>query len=118
MTNTSKHDYDVVVVGGGTGGSFAAATAANEGMNTVLIERKSEEEAGHIACGDALKGEGMFPDVIDRKRLRDESFTNENITQLYFENPDTDEILEIPFGGQSGAIIDRKRYGEILLDEA
>jgi digeranylgeranylglycerophospholipid reductase len=33
--------YDVVVVGGGTAGSFAAATVAGEGLDVALLERKS-----------------------------------------------------------------------------
>ena len=108
--------YDIVVVGGGTGGAFAAATAASEGLDAVIVERKSEEEAGHIACGDAIKGKSTFPDVIDLDYLRDEAFTNQNIRRAVFENPEGDDI-DIPFDGP-GAVIDRKRYGEVILEEA
>ncbi len=111
------YEYDVVVVGGGTAGAFAAATAAGEGADTVIVERKSEEDAGHIACGDAIKGTAAFPDVIDREYLREESFTNESITGARFENPKSGEELDIPFP-EPGAVIDRKRYGEVLLEEA
>ncbi len=107
---------DIVVVGGGTAGSFAAATAAQAGLDVVLLERKSVEDRGHIACGDAIKGKSTFPDVIDRDRLREESFTNENIVRARFLNP-KGEDLDIPFGDVSGAVVDRKRYGEVLLDE-
>ncbi|MFB6134456.1 MAG: geranylgeranyl reductase family protein [Halanaeroarchaeum sp.] len=107
---------DVVVVGGGTAGAFAAATVADAGLDVVLLERKTEEEAGHIACGDAIKGKSTFPDVIDREYLREEAFTNESIRYARFENPQNDEVLEIPFG-QEGAVVDRKRYGEVLLEE-
>ena len=108
---------DIVVVGGGTAGCFAAATAAGEGLDVVLLERKSEEEGGHIACGDAIKGKSTFPDVIDRNYLREESFTNENIQRAMFMNP-KGENYDIPFQGEYGAVIDRKRYGEVLLEEA
>jgi len=111
--------YDIVVVGGGTAGCFAAATAAGEGMSVALLERKSEEEGGHIACGDAIKGTSTFPDVIDRDRLRREAFTNEGIEKARFENPRKGDVIDIPFPGDTkGAIVDRKRYGEVLLDEA
>ena len=115
--SAASHSYDVVVVGGGTAGAFAAATSAREGLDTVILERKPEEEAGHIACGDAIKGKSTFPDVIDLDYLREESFTNQNIRRAVFENPRTDEELSIPLG-QSGSVIDRKRYGEIILEEA
>ncbi|MFB6096759.1 MAG: geranylgeranyl reductase family protein [Haloferacaceae archaeon] len=108
--------YDIVVVGGGTAGAFAAATAADEGMDVVILERKSEDEAGHIACGDAIKGKSTFPDVIDLEYLREESFTNQNIRRAVFESPDG-QTLDIPFG-QAGAVLDRKRYGEVILEEA
>ncbi|MFB6153420.1 MAG: geranylgeranyl reductase family protein [Halodesulfurarchaeum sp.] len=112
-----SESHDVVVVGGGTAGSFAAATVAEAGLDVVLLERKPEEEAGHIACGDAIKGKSTFPDVIDREYLREEAFTNENIQRARFENPNDGEVLDIPFE-EAGAVVDRKRYGEVLLEEA
>ncbi|SFR47134.1 geranylgeranyl reductase family protein [Halogeometricum limi] len=108
--------YDMVVVGGGTAGAFAAATAASEGLDVVLLERKPREKAGHIACGDAIKGTSTFPDVIDLDYLKDESFTNQNVTRAVFENPAGDD-LDVPFRAP-GAVLDRKRYGEIILEEA
>lgn len=109
--------YDVIVVGGGTAGTFAAATVADAGLEVVLLERKPESEAGHIACGDAIKGKSTFPDVIDREYLKEEAFTNENIQYARFENPSSGESLEIPFE-EAGAVVDRRRYGEVLLEEA
>ncbi len=108
---------DIIVVGGGTAGCFAAATAAQNGLDVALLERKSEDDAGHIACGDAIKGKSTFPDVIDRDHLRAESFTNENIRRALFVNPKGDNI-DVPFQDDSGAVVDRKRYGEVLLEEA
>ena len=116
MTATAD-EYDVVVVGGGTAGAFAAATAAEEGLSAVILERKSEEDAGEIACGDAIKGTSTFPDVIDLEYLKDESFTNQRVERAVFENPKNGETIDIPFGA-SGAVLDRKRYGEVLLEEA
>ncbi|WP_277553597.1 geranylgeranyl reductase family protein [Halobaculum limi] len=114
--SAASNSYDIVVVGAGTAGAFAAATAASEGLDAVILERKPEEEAGHIACGDAIKGKSTFPDVIDLDYLREESFTNQNIRRAIFENPKTGEELDVPFG-QAGAVLDRKRYGEVLLEE-
>ncbi|MES3516974.1 MAG: geranylgeranyl reductase family protein [Natronomonas sp.] len=114
----ATRSHDIVVVGGGTAGAFAAARAADEGLDVALLERKSEDDAGHIACGDAIKGTSTFPDVIDLEYLKEESFTNENIDTARFENPKTGSNLDIPFRGGNGAIVDRKRYGEVLLEEA
>lgn len=110
-------EYDIVVVGGGTAGAFAAATAARAGVDVVLLERKPPEDAGQIACGDAIKGTEALPNVIDLDYLQAESFTNNKIQRGIFHNPKTGEDLEIPFD-ESGAVIDRKRYGEVLLEEA
>ena len=112
----NTESYDMVVVGGGTGGCFAAATAAREGIDVVLLERKSEDEGGYIACGDGIKGKSTFPDVVDRDRLRAESFTNEGITRGIFENPHSGGSIEIPFD-ETGAVVDRYRYGQVLLEE-
>jgi digeranylgeranylglycerophospholipid reductase len=109
--------YDVIVVGGGTAGAFAAASVASEGLDVAILERKSADEGGHIACGDAVKGKSSFPETIDLDYLRQESFTNDNITHARFENPRNGESMDISFGGISGAVVDRKRYGEILLEE-
>ncbi|RRJ33088.1 geranylgeranyl reductase family protein [Halocatena pleomorpha] len=114
----SAEAYDVVVVGGGTAGAFAAAAVADEGHSVALLERKSEGDAGHIACGDAIKGKSSFPNTIDLEYLREESFTNDTITHARFENPQSGESMDIGFGGVTGAVVDRKRYGEVLLEEA
>ncbi|RLM57575.1 geranylgeranyl reductase family protein [Halobellus sp. Atlit-31R] len=112
----SAEAYDIVVVGAGTAGAFAAATAASEGLEVVILERKTEAEAGHIACGDAIKGKSTFPDVIDLDYLKDEAFTNQSIRRAVFENPRGGSV-DIDFA-DAGAVVDRKRYGEIILDEA
>jgi len=111
----SAESYDVVVVGGGTAGAFAAATVAREGLDAVILERKSPDDAGDIACGDAIKGASTFPDVIDLDYLREESFSNEKITRARFLNPQGED-LDVDL--DSGAVLDRKRFGEVLLEEA
>ncbi|MDY6817609.1 MAG: geranylgeranyl reductase family protein [Halobacteriales archaeon] len=108
--------YDLIVVGAGTGGCYAAATAANAGLDVVILERKSEEEAGHIACGDALKGADQFPEAIPKSQL-EAAFTNTAVDHGRFEIPQEDEVLEIPVPGEL-AVIDRWEYGQRIIDGA
>jgi flavin-dependent dehydrogenase len=47
---TMTRRYDLIVVGGGPGGLMAAKTAAEDGLNVVLIERKRNITEIHRAC--------------------------------------------------------------------
>ncbi|ELZ79706.1 geranylgeranyl reductase [Haloferax larsenii JCM 13917] len=111
------HSYDIVIVGGGTAGAFAAATAADEGLRTVILERKSREEAGDIACGDAIKGKQELPTVMDTDYVEAESFTNREIRRAIFENPADSSELEVQFD-KPGTVLDRRAFGTALLEEA
>ncbi|WP_254767212.1 geranylgeranyl reductase family protein [Salinilacihabitans rarus] len=107
---------DVVVVGAGTAGCYAAATVAREGYDVVVLERKTEEEAGHIACGDALKGADAFPDAIPKSQI-EPAFTNTDVDHGRFEIPQEDTVLEIPVPGEL-AVIDRWEYGRRIIEGA
>jgi len=113
---TSQYEYDVVVVGAGTAGCYAAATAANEGLDVVVVERKDEQEAGHIACGDALKGADEFPDAIPESQLAP-AMTNTDVDHGRFEIPQEDTVLHIPVPGEL-AVIDRWEYGRRIIEGA
>src|SRR6056297_2798587 len=111
-----RGSWDVVVVGAGTAGCYAAATIANAGYDVVILERKSPEEAGHIACGDALKGADTSPDAIPKSQL-EPAFTNTGVDHGRFEIPQEDTVLEIPVPGEL-AVIDRWEYGRCLIEGA
>ncbi|WP_049922749.1 geranylgeranyl reductase family protein [Halopiger djelfimassiliensis] len=113
---TETRSPDVVVVGAGTAGCYAAATVAREGYDVVVLERKSESEAGHIACGDALKGADAFPESIPKSRI-EPAFTNTGVDHGRFEIPQEDTVLEIPIPGEL-AVIDRWEYGRRIIDGA
>ncbi|MFB6304428.1 MAG: geranylgeranyl reductase family protein [Haloferacaceae archaeon] len=112
----TTHAYDVVVVGAGTAGCYAAATVADEGLSVAVLERKDESEAGHIACGDALKGADAFPDAIPKSHI-EPSFTNTGVDHGRFEIPQEDTVLEIPVPGEL-AVIDRWDYGRRIIEGA
>ncbi|WP_121821912.1 FAD-binding protein [Halostella salina] len=65
--------YDIVVVGGGTAGCFAAATAADRGVGHAPLER-NVGEADHVAFGDGSTGNRTSPDAGDRANLNEASF--------------------------------------------
>jgi geranylgeranyl reductase family protein len=109
----TTHEYDAVVVGAGTAGCYAGATMAREGLDVVVVERKTAEEAGHIACGDALKGADAFPDAIPKSKI-ESAFTNTGVDHGRFEIPSHDTVLEIPVPGEL-AVIDRWEYGRKLI---
>lgn len=108
--------YDVVVVGAGTAGCYAAATASRAGYDVVILERKSTDEAGHIACGDAIKGAGSFPEAIPKSQI-DPAFSNTDVDHGRFEIPSEDTVLDIPVPGEL-AVLDRWKYGTLLIDGA
>ena len=109
-------EYDVVIVGAGTAGCYAGATLSDAGYDVVIVERKDEEEAGHIACGDALKGADNFPESIPKSDIAD-AFTNTEVDHGQFEIPQEDAVLDIPVPGEL-AVIDRWEYGRLIIDGA
>ncbi|MFB6077571.1 MAG: geranylgeranyl reductase family protein [Halarchaeum sp.] len=112
----TSHEFDFVVVGAGTSGCYAAATAAEAGYDVVVVERKDADEAGHIACGDALKGAANFPSAIPKSEL-EPAFTNTDVDHGRFEIPQEDTVLEIPIPGEL-AVIDRWKYGKCVIEGA
>ncbi|WEL16923.1 Geranylgeranyl reductase family protein [Halorhabdus sp. SVX81] len=109
-------EYDAVVVGAGVSGCYAAATMAEEGLDVVIVERKSESEAGHIACGDALKGASNFPEAIPRSQI-EPSITNSVVDHGHFELPSEGTAVDIPVPGEL-AVIDRLEFGKLLIEGA
>ena len=107
---------DAIVVGAGTAGSYAAATIARAGYDVTVLERKPEDEAGHIACGDALKGADEFPDSIPKATF-EHAISNPDVDHGRFEIPAADTILDIPVPGEL-AVIDRLAFGKAIIEGA
>jgi geranylgeranyl reductase family protein len=112
----TTHTFDVAVVGAGTAGCYAAARLGRAGYDVVVVERKDAEEAGHIACGDALKGADEFPEAIPKSQILP-AFTNTDVDHGRFEIPKEDVVLEIPVPGEL-AVIDRLEYGRRIIEGA
>jgi flavin-dependent dehydrogenase len=59
--------WDVVVVGGGPGGSYAAKTAAELGLKTVFFERgRSPGDKNASGCGLGQRWWRDFPDIMEK----------------------------------------------------
>lgn len=107
-------EHDVVVVGAGTAGCYAAAQAATAGIDVLVLERKTEAAAGEIACGDALKGASSFPDVIPKSQI-EPAFTNTAVDHGRFEIPQADTTVQVPVDGEM-AVVNRPLFGERLIE--
>ncbi|MGM0397414.1 MAG: geranylgeranyl reductase family protein, partial [Halobacteriota archaeon] len=112
----STQEYDAVVVGAGTAGNYAAATIADAGYDVVILERKNATEAGHIACGDAIKSADAFPSAIPKSKI-EPAMTNTDVDHGRFEIPQEDVVLEIPVPGEL-AVVDRWEYGRRIIEAA
>ena len=54
----SQTNFDIIVVGAGPGGSFAAKASAEKGYNTLLLDKEQIRENGRYkACGGAIAWE-------------------------------------------------------------
>ncbi|SNR55881.1 NAD(P)/FAD-dependent oxidoreductase [Halorubrum vacuolatum] len=113
--------YDVVVVGGGIAGCFAAATAAAKGADVAQLERKSRERGGYIACGDAMKSPRdpkNYPGPIDMAAIAEDRsvFVNDGIDRIEWWDEELDVRKSLPYSNGSN-VIDRYEFGQRLLEE-
>ncbi|HTY90071.1 MAG TPA: NAD(P)/FAD-dependent oxidoreductase [Methanocella sp.] len=106
-----KSDYDVIVVGAGPAGSVAAATAARQGLDVLLIEKRQE-------IGEPVRcAEGMIKSGLDRfveydpkwvcARINSGRIYAPNGKSLYFHQLDT-----------AGYVIDRNVFDRSLAKAA
>jgi flavin-dependent dehydrogenase len=113
--------HEIVVVGGGVAGCFAAATAADRGADVVQLERKSAAEAGHIACGDAMKSPTdpkKYPGPIDMSAIAadEDVLVDGNIDQIEWWDEALDVKKVLPYEGHSN-VVDRYELGQRLLEQ-
>jgi digeranylgeranylglycerophospholipid reductase len=117
-----RSQHDVIVVGGGIAGCFAAATAADEGIDVVQLERKPRDEGGFIACGDAIKSPRdpqHYPGPIDMGAIADDEavLVDNNIEQIEYWDEELDVRKVLPYDDGSN-VIDRYEFGQRLLEQA
>jgi digeranylgeranylglycerophospholipid reductase len=107
---TAENHFDIAVVGGGPAGIMAAISAAKQGRNVCLFDRK--KKPGYpVRCGEAIGLKG-FTSVVDLRpewiRSRIRSMTLVSPSGIHVTVPNSYE----------GYIIDRKKMECDLTDDA
>ena len=107
-----KERYDVVVVGAGPAGSITAKTAAERGLDVLLIERNPEIGVP-VKCGEAVSKEiERFVDVDSRWIC---AVFKGTITY----GPDgTKVVLSVDGVEETGYVLERRLFDKFLAQEA
>ena len=104
--------YDIVIVGGGVAGLYAAYLAAKHGLKTLVIERLPEDRIGEKVCGDAVGKHHVDWAGLD---LRPGVEIVHRYVGARVVSPDQQHHIDVPGEGYA---VDRKRFGQRLLELA
>ena len=110
-----NYNFDVIVVGAGTGGSTAARFVAEKGLKVCLLDRKEKKDIGNKICGDAV-GTDIFNFLKINHPKNDELSCRIKGAKLY--SPDQKKCIDLTDPKQAGYIINRIEFGQRLLNEA
>lgn len=115
-TTTDKHDYDVIIVGGGPAGVSCAITVAKAGYSIAIVDKKPKNLIGDKTCGDAV-AKAALQRVYDEIGLDlphgDEISDKIRTMSIAAGNIDQKVSLVAP-----GYVVDRHKYGQRLLLDA
>jgi digeranylgeranylglycerophospholipid reductase len=98
-----KKEYDLVVVGGGPGGSMAAMHAAKNGISACILE-KTRDIGYPVRCGEAM-GEMAIGQFFEPK----ETWIAARIKRCSIIAPNGTR-LKIPFNKEQGYVLNRKIF--------
>ncbi len=103
-------DYDVVVVGAGPGGSMAAKTSAELGLNVLLIEKRQE-----IGC-PVRCAEGVSKKPLEEMIEIDRRWIAREVIGAKIYAPDGTEVVlaEKHAGNEVGYVLERKIFDRYL----
>ncbi len=105
-----ENDYDVIVVGAGPAGSFAARKLAEQGLNVVVFDR-NQEIGSPKRCGEGFSRNGekrlgiKFPEYVIAQHM--------DGAWVYAPNG-----KKVVIEGQEGYILERKQSDKWLAGEA
>ncbi len=104
--------FDVVIVGAGTAGAYAAYLLAKHGLKVALLDRKSEAKIGDKVCGDAI-GKHHFDNLGLSYPSGDELDGAFNGVVIY--SPDEKHFIIVK---GEGFAVNRYKFGRRLLKMA
>jgi len=105
-----KREVDLIVVGAGPGGSWAAKHAAKAGLSVLLLE-KDREVGVPVRCAEGVSEKGLRSVIsIDTRWIA------QVIRGVRFIAPDGTKVDAYP--GETGYILNRKLFDAALAEEA
>jgi digeranylgeranylglycerophospholipid reductase len=106
---------DVVVIGAGPGGSMAAKTAAELGLNVVLLEKR-QEIGEPIRCAEGVSHRSELSELI---KVQPGWISNE-INGVRLHSPNKDNVFTTVDNGkgEGGYILERKNFDRGLAIQA
>lgn len=96
-------EYDCIVVGAGPGGSWAAKSAAENGLKTLLLE-KDREIGAPVRCAEGV-GEAGLKSVVEPQ----ERWIANVLTGAVLVAPNGQEVV-VEGNGERGLVLDRKIF--------
>ncbi|HET8686243.1 MAG TPA: digeranylgeranylglycerophospholipid reductase [Methanosarcina sp.] len=109
-----KDRYDVLVIGAGPAGSIAARTAAEKGLDVLLIEKRQE-------IGDPVRcAEGVNKEYLKKHVEVDKRWICADLKASFIYAPDGTriEMAEEISGGEVGYVLERKVFDRALAEQA
>jgi digeranylgeranylglycerophospholipid reductase len=115
VENRPLKNFDVIIVGAGSGGSLAAKTIAKAGYEVCMIDRKKEEDIGDKVCGDAI-GKHHFDNLNLAHPTGEE--LEQQIDGIKIYSPNMETVVNVKGEGVHGYLVNRQLFGQRLLKEA
>ena len=115
----SLTDYDVIVVGAGTGGTVTSAALANKGYKVALMDRQPKEKIGIKVCGDATSTDHFrrIKEVVNIEPPHGDEI-RQYVKGAWIFSPDHEVKYELTEENTTGVLIDRFKLGMRMLDDA
>lgn len=110
--NKMKDEYDVIVIGAGPAGSITARTAAEQGCDVLLIEKR-QEIGNPVRCG-----EGCNKDIIKSFIDLDPKWISAEVDGVRIFSPDGTAVNMGSNGDNPGIVLERKIFDRALAQSA